>query len=107
MKNVGKSLENMLLIESFKYLPHRVHISLLLFGIPKSNRQGLIILAMSETFLFCCKIGFLKFDLVLDVPLGLLALHAELASEVDLVTGAHLDRPTKKLSCLMLENNLI
>ena len=32
-------------------------------------------------------------DLVLDVPLGLLALDAELASEVDLVAGAHLDRP--------------
>ena len=36
-------------------------------------------------------------DLVLDVPLGLLALDAELASEVNLVACAHLDCPDKKL----------
>ena len=45
-------------------------------------------------------------DLVLDVPLGLLALHAELACEVDLVASAHLDRPAEKLQCLISENNL-
>ena len=36
------------------------------------------------------------FDLVLDVPLGLLALDAELTSEVDLVACAHLDCPNTK-----------
>ena len=40
---------------------------------------------------------FSKFDLVLDVPLGLLALDAELAGEMHLVAGAHLDCPDKKL----------
>ena len=39
------------------------------------------------------KEGIKYSDLVLDVPLGLLALDAELASEVDLVAGAHLDCP--------------
>ena len=52
------------------------------------------ILGTLDTFLFMeLKEGIKYSDLVLDVPLGLLALDAELASEVDLVAGAHLDRP--------------
>ena len=37
--------------------------------------------------------------LVLDVPLGLLALHAEFASEVNLVAGSHLDCPEEYHHC--------
>ena len=45
------------------------------------------------------KEGIKYSDLVLDVPLGLLALHAEFASEVNLVAGSHLDCPEEYHHC--------
>ena len=62
---------------------------------------------LSETFLFMeydfwqnkSVSSFPMLYLVLDVPLGLLALHAEFASEVNLVAGSHLDCPEEYHHC--------